>query len=526
MLIFDDRRSLIYANSQASDLLGPRLEELVQVTDEHFAATLRWAHLYDPLQAAFAGRAFEGEVTPIYDPHGWRVRCWPDDRGVICRFERVLEKGAAVARSQARCDSLTALPNRRGFFQRLLLRLERARQTSQTFSVAYLDLDRFKWLNDSLGHRAGDALLVAFVRRLVGALPTRSLAARLGGDEFALAFPLGMTERESADLLSSLLLELSQPYTINDRRVALSVSAGMVRFPTMSSSDVDPGALIDLADYALRQAKEKGRGCMSVIDADAIDQFERERGLVRWLHGAVSKRAFRLHYQPLIDARSGRVSAVEALLRPFPRMVGVDIRGLIDLAADEGLMADLGQWILENACQQLATWRRAGHDVQVNINLASAQLLTVSFVEDAIAVLNRNGLRPDDVIFEISEGMAVSEERTLAATIERMLQKGFRLSIDDFGVEYASIGRLARLPIHQVKFDRSLVHQLGGSSREALIVSGLMRVVADRSLGLSVVAEGIETARLSDEATASGATLLQGFGLHRPMPADEVVGLF
>lgn len=525
LLIFDKQGALIYANSQASDLLGASLDHLVGLTDEDFAANLRWAHMYDPLRAAAGGRAFDGEIMPMFDPSGWRVRCWPDEQGVICRFERLPHKGAVMPRT-VRCDNLTALPNRRGFSQRLLLRMERARRTRQSFALVCLDLDRFKWLNDSLGHLAGDALLIAFVRRLVGALPMRSLAARLGGDEFALAFPPGMSERESVDLLSSLLIELSQPYTINDRRVALSVSAGMVNFPTASSSDLDPAALIDLADYGLRDAKERGRGRLTLVDAAAIDRFERERGLARWLHHAVSQHAFCLHYQPLVHARDHRVRAVEALLRPYPRMVGVAIEDLIELAANEGLMAELGQWVLEEACSQLATWRRAGHDVKVNVNLAPAQLLNASFVEDAVRVLRANGLAHDDVVFEISEGMAVSEERIIAATIDDMSRQGLRLSIDDFGVEYASIGRLARLPIHQVKFDRSLVWQLGGSSREALMVSGLMRVVADEALGLSVVAEGIETERLGDQAAVSGATLLQGFGLHRPMPADEVVGLF
>lgn len=525
LLIFDKQGALVYANSRASDLLGASVGQLIRLTHEDFAVTLRWAHMYDPLRAAADGRAFDGEVMPMFDPHGWRIRCWPDEQGVICRFERLPAKGAVVPR-HVRCDNLTALPNRRGFSQRLLLRQERARRTGQSFGLVCLDLDRFKWLNDSLGHLAGDALLIAFVRRLVGALPMKSLAARLGGDEFALAFPPGMSERESVDLLSSLLLELSQPYTINDRRVALSVSAGMVSFPTASSSDLDPADLIDLADYGLREAKEHGRGRMTLIDAEAIDRFERERGLARWLHRAVSQHAFCLHYQPLVQAQDHRVRAVEALLRPYPRMVDVTIEGLIDLAANEGLMADLGQWVLEEACGQLAAWRRVGHDVKVNVNLAPAQLLSTSFVEDAVHVLRANGLTPDDVVFEISEGMAVSEERMIAATIDGMLHHGLRLSIDDFGVEYASIGRLARLPIHQVKFDRSLVRQLGGSSREALMVSGLMRVVADEALGLSVVAEGVETEQLCDQATVSGATLLQGFGLHRPMPADDVVRLF
>lgn len=525
LLIFDKGGSLIYANSQALDLLGMSVDELMQVRDEDFAATLRWAHMYAPLHAAAEGRAFDGEVMPIYDACVWRVRCWPDARGTICRFERLPEKGDPALR-QGRCDSLTALPNRRGFLQRVLLRLERARRSGEGFSLVCLDLDRFKWLNDSLGHQAGDALLIAFVRRLVGALPMRSLAARLGGDEFALAFPLGMSERESAELLSSLLLELSQPYTINDRRVALSASAGLVSFPTPTASDLDPATLIDLADYALRRAKENGRGGMCVVDAQAIDHYERECGLARWLHRAVSRQAFCLHYQPLVDAHSQKVEAVEALLRPYPRLVDIEIPELIDLAANEGLMADLGQWVLESACRQLALWRRAGHDVRVNVNLASAQLLNASFVEDTLHVLSENGLRPDDVVFEISEGMAVSEERMIASTVERALQSGLRLSIDDFGIEYASIGRLARLPIHQVKFDRSLVGQLGGGSREALIVSGLMRVVADDALGLSVVAEGIETGRLRDQATASGANLLQGFGLHRPMPPEDAVRLF
>lgn len=522
ILLFDLNGQVTYANQHASALLGTPTKLLIGKTEDDFAANPRWSHMTLPLLTAGEGRKFSGEVMPLHDNSGWWVRCSPIPGGTACHFNR-LGNEAGRSADTSRYDGLTALPGRHAFFKRLRVRLEQARQRGTTFCVAYVDLDRFKWQNYTLGHSAGDALLIAFVRRLTCSLPQKSLVARLGGDEFAIAFPLGTSETAGIGFISDILFEVMQPYTIVERQVRLSASAGLVGFPCPSAGTVNEGLLIDLADFALRQAKANGRGRISMIDERAVYEFERQRGLAKWLHDAISRKAFSLHYQPLVDVRNNKVKAVEALLRPDSGISGIAISEVINLAENEGLMPTLGYWVLETACQQLADWRRDGHNVDINVNLAPAQLLDTSFIVDATRLLRDYGLKPSDITFEISERMAVSEETSIAGTIDSLLENDFRLSIDDFGIEYASIGRVARMPIHQVKFDRSLVGHLDDGSKQSLMVSGLIQLIGSDDLEMSVVAEGIETPSLRDHAVAAGAELLQGFGLHRPMPAEEVV---
>ena len=521
VVLFNAEARVSHINRAAAALIGLTSSELVGKTGDDFALDPKLAHLSTPVRCAVAGRLFEGDVHPAGDRRLWHVRCWPRAGGVICRFARPREVGRELL---AHHDHLTGLLNRQHFLYRLTTRIEKGRQQERPVCVAYFDLDRFKWLNDTFGHAAGDALLVALSARLGQALPDGSLCGRLGGDEFAACLPLGSGEGEGEGraTFEAAIVRLSRPYSIGGNQIAAPVSGGMAVFPTATDA---PGELLDMADFALRLAKSGGRGRLVAIDANTARDFRHRRRLARWLHEAIGAGTFDLHYQPLVEASSGRTVAFEALLRPPSSHSSVTVPDIIKLAESEGLMPRLGQWILETACAQVAAWRKRGHGVPVAINLAPAQLLSTSFADEAGALLRRHRLTPDDVTFEITESLAASLESTTRAAIDRLLHEGFHLAIDDFGSEYASIGRVARLPVHQVKFDRSLVAHLTGEPRQAKLVKGLMALFNGEGLGLSVVAEGIENDALRAQAVDAGANLLQGFGLHRPMPAERAIGV-
>ena len=517
VVLFDAEARVSHINRAAGALIGLGLSEMVGKTSEDFALDEKLVHLVTPVRCAMAGRSFEGDVHPAGDRRLWRVRCWPRAEGVVCRFVRPREVERELL---AHHDHLTNLLNRQHFLHRLTTRLEKGRQQERPVCVAYFDLDRFKWLNDTFGHAAGDALLVALSVRLRQALPDGSLCGRLGGDEFAACLPVGLGEDEGKAVFEAAIVRLSRPYGIGGNQIAAPVSGGMAVFPSATDA---PGELLDMADFALWRAKESGRGRLVAIDAGTTRDFKHRRRLTRWLHEAVTADTFSLHYQPLVEASSGRTVAFEALLRPPSTHLNVTVRDIIKLAESEGLMPTLGRWIFKAVCAQVAAWRKRGYGVPVAINLAPAQLLSTTFADEAGGLLRRHRLTPDDVTFEITESVAASHESTTQGAIDRLLRRGFHLAIDDFGSEYASIGRVARLPVHQVKFDRSLVAHLTGEPRQAKLVKGLMALFNGEGLGLNVVAEGIENDALRAQAVDAGANLLQGFGLHRPMPAERAI---
>ncbi len=517
VMLFDAKGRVSYANQAADALFGLPANGLIGKSSGDFVLDPNFIHLALPVRYAMMGRTFEGDVSPPYDRRTWHVRCWPCAEGAVCRLTG---SGGVGREFLARHDNLTGLSNRQHFLQRLTARLEQGRREERPVCVAYLDLDRFKWLNDTFGHAAGDALLMAVAGRLRHVLPQDSLCGRLGGDEFAVCLPVGTAENEGKAVFRAAIDRLGQPYGIGGDQITVPASGGMAGFPAATDAASE---LLDMADFALRLAKERGRARLVTLTKRMTHDFRHERQLTRWLHEAIARGMFDLHYQPLVEAAGGRVIAFEALLRAPSDHPRVTVRDIIKLAEREGLMPTLGRWVLEAVCAQVAAWRRRGYGIPVAVNLAPAQLLATTFADEAGSLLQRHGLTPNDVTFEIAEGLAASLESTTRAAIDRLLHGGFRLAIDDFGSEYASIGRVARLPIHQVKFDGSLVAHLTGEARQARLVGGLIALFDGRGLGLDVVAEGIENDVLRARAADAGANLLQGFGLHRPMPAERAL---
>jgi diguanylate cyclase (GGDEF)-like protein len=423
-------------------------------------------------------------------------------------------------------DPLTGLPNRLLFEDRLghaLRRYERAvahgaASTSARIAVLFVDLDRFKPINDSLGHAGGDAVLIEAGRRLREAARACDTVARIGGDEFVLLLEEVAGIDECAELARRLLQSLSRPFSVANQSVDLSASIGIAVCPDHGQDD----KLISRADVAMYTAKRAGGGTHAVfeahMDANALEQL----GLQADLRRALELRQFELHYQPKVDARSGRIRGVEALLRWRHPVRGLVSPGVfIPIAERFGLIGAIGGWVIDEACRQMEAWADDGMRMRVAINLSAHQLLEDDLVERIGAALARHGVEPAQLLCEITESTAMGDVKTTQRAFDALSVLGVFLSIDDFGTGYSSLSYLRRMPARQLKIDQSFVDDVASSSDARAIVSGVIELA--HALGLRVVAEGVETAEQRDILIAMKCDELQGFYFARPMTAAALL---
>ena len=414
---------------------------------------------------------------------------------------------------QASHDALTGLPNRALFLDRLDRALIRGRRCGATCAVLFLDLDRFKQVNDSLGHGAGDELLVAVAVRLRTALREADTLARFGGDEFAVLL------EDIGDLVGALraaerlLAALAAPLAIAGRSLVVTTSIGLALSTTPEDTPAD---LLRFADVALYRAKDAGRSCCEVfypgMNRAALARLELERDL----HGAAERGEVLVHYQPLVDLATGRVAGLEALARwHHPARGPIPPGEFIPLAEETGLIVPLGRWVLREACRQLVAWRRAYPRAAapvVAVNLSPRQFRHPDLVGDVAAALAETGLPPRLLRLELTETVAMTRPAETTAALEALRALGVSLALDDFGTGYSSLAYLQELPVDALKIDRSFF--AGGARNRAII-----RAVAElgRALGLEVVAEGLETAEQVAWARSVGFDLGQGFRFAPPL---------
>jgi diguanylate cyclase (GGDEF)-like protein/PAS domain S-box-containing protein len=446
--------------------------------------------------------------------------------GIVCNCRDITDRTHVeqeLAR-QAYEDDLTGLPNRVLFLDRLQVALARARRRRSGVAVLFLDLDRFKVINDSLGHEPGDRLLTAVARRLEGALRPEDTVARFGGDEFTVLCedltstvePIGIAERISR--------ALATPFLLDDREVFLTASIGIAVAPDQAAT---ADALLRDADAAMYRAKERGRARFEVFD-DAT----RERAMARLetehdLHRAVDRDELCLRYQPIVDLESGRVTGVEALIRwQHPRRGMVEPTGFVPLAEETGLIVPIGEWVLAEACRQVGDWRRRGilpAHFSVSVNLSAGQLGQPRLRQVLDNALQESGIDPASLWLEITESAVMDDADAAIATLRDFKERGLCLSIDDFGTGYSSLSYLKRLPIDALKVDRSFVAGLGIDTEDHAIAEAVVTLA--HTLGLGAVAEGVETPAQLSELRTLGCDSAQGFYFSRPVDAVDVEAL-
>lgn len=444
----------------------------------------------------------------------------PGVHGLVLNTRDVSERRALEGQlyHQAFHDSLTGLPNRTLFSDRVNHALARGERGKAPVAVLFIDLDNFKEVNDSLGHARGDGLLREAAQRLRDCLRTADTAARLGGDEFGVLME-DLAEISGVVNVADRIIEAFRaPFVLDDRELLVTVSVGIARESAGDSAEV----LLRNADVAMYFAKSRGRSCYQFFEPSmhtaAMEQLEMQTDLRR----AVSQNAFSLCYQPIIAMDSGRTLGIEALLRWNHGTKGAVPPGLIVQAAERtGLMIPIGRWVLREALSSAREWQSAGRPgLWVTVNLSPRQLQAPGLVEDVRQALEITGCAPDRLVLELTEGALLEETENVLATLRGLRALGVRLAIDDFGTGYSSLSYLSRFPIDILKVAKHFVDGIQAGKETPPLVRAVVHI--GQSLGLSTIAEGIETAHQASELRRLGCEMGQGYHFARPMAKEQV----
>jgi diguanylate cyclase (GGDEF)-like protein len=429
-----------------------------------------------------------------------------------------LEAANRKLRHLATHDPVTALPNRALLDERLAETIRHAERTGERFALAVLDLDRFKAVNESLGHRAGDALLIDVAGRLLRAVRRFDTVARLGGDRFAVIIDKIRTSADAMRMAHRIMLALQPPSRIQDVDVHPSASIGIACFP---GDGANVEALLAHAEAAKHAARQRGRRTIRCFEpnmgaAPGEDWIRLESDL----HQALKLKQFELHYQPKVDALSGRIRGAEALIRwRHPRRGLVAPNAFIPLAEECGLIVPIGAWVIRQACRQLSEWRRAGlPSTRVAVNVSAAQLrqpsLLLETVRDAIA---EAGIGASNLEVELTESAVMSNPEESVATLQQLSRMGVAISFDDFGTGYSCMSYLRRLPLDKLKIDRSFISDVVSSPDAEAVVRGIISLA--HSLRIKVIAEGVETLEQIELLKVLGCDQYQGFHFSPPVSA-------
>jgi diguanylate cyclase (GGDEF)-like protein/PAS domain S-box-containing protein len=427
------------------------------------------------------------------------------------------KKDEAQIRYQANYDTLTRLPNRTLLEERLNRALATARRDGRKVVLLFVDLDRFKHINDILGHTVGDELLQLVSRELQRCAKREvDTVARFGGDEFVILMEdVGQVD-DAADIAERVVAALAKPFRLEGRELSVGASIGISIYPDDSG---DAGALLRNADMAMYRAKELGRNNYQFFTSQMNEQVSARMELEQGLRHALNKGQFYLCYQPIVEGITGRLAAVEALLRWRHSELGlVSPVDFIPLAEETGAIVPIGLWVLQTACEQTAAWRQQGLEISVSVNVSGRQLanLDAGIVRQ---VLSNSGLPPAALKLEMTESLLIESEEALA-WVDSMRALGVGLSLDDFGTGYSSLSYLKRFHMDILKVDRSFVSGLPGDMDDASLVKAILAMAG--SLGLKVVAEGVETVEQYNCLKALGCDYIQGFLFSKPIEAGQI----
>ena len=422
-------------------------------------------------------------------------------------------------RHMAHHDALTGLPNRTLFQDRVSQAIAQAHRNRSQVATLFVDLDRFKDINDSLGHATGDRLLRLAGGRLQACLREGDTVARLGGDEFVISLP-AVADSNDAMLVAGKILEaLREPFVVDGHELHVSGSIGISLYP---ADGEDTEGLMRAADTAMYHAKERGRDNYQFFMPALNEAAQRRLAIASRLHQALPQDEFVLHYQPLVQLDTGQVFSAEALVRWRQADGDLLLPGeFIKIAEETGVIAPLGEWVLREAVAQLARWQKAGRpDLRIAVNLSPRQLRRPGFPDLVARVLSEAGLPAEALQMEITEGMLVLQSQENLAMLEELARLGVRLAVDDFGTRYSSLAYLQRFPIHALKIDQSFVGGIGKDTNDTAIVTAMIAMA--QSLRLTVIAEGVETAEQAAFLKAKGCEAAQGYFYGKPVPAEAL----
>ena len=488
-----DRSSLA---SKFADVLLPLLPA------ELFSVALTVATLFVTVEVGTIGLALVAIVLVIF-------------QYLVAELLTSKRRGDELQRV-ARTDELTGLANRERFRVRLAERIDRAREADESFAVMLLDLDRFKEINDTLGHHYGDQLLRELGPRLVDCVGPDGLVARMGGDEFAI-LPAEQTDDPEVleEIAQALTATVQQPTVIEEMTLQVGASVGIARYPVDGD---DSHALLRRADVAMYTAKDGNHG-VKLYAAESDHNSVHRLSVISDFQRALERDELVVHYQPIVDVRGAEVRGAESLVRWQHPEHGLLPPGAFIAAVEQtGLIGPLTRHVLERSIAQCATWRTDGNDLSVAVNLSVRNLLDPGLPGQISALLDIYGLPPAALQLEITESMIMSDPERALAIVGRLSELGVRLSVDDFGTGYSSLANLKRLPIDELKIDRSFVSPMMEDESDLIIVRSTINLGHD--LGLTVIAEGVEDELTLKRLATLGCDLAQGYHLSRPLAPD------
>ncbi len=522
-------QKLMYLNQKALTQLGLPLEEALKhsFSDFHADPEIRSA-LAEQLSREGKVDDFEVNLRDAEGRQSWLLMSAQPLRyaGAVCLLIALAniddrKRLQEDMRRRALHDPLTGLPNRAMFIESVERAVHKARRRSGQFSLLFVDLDRFKEVNDTMGHQAGDTLLKAVAERLVSAVRQSDLVARLGGDEFVILIEEHGGPEELMIVAQKVLALVERPVPIDWREAAVSASIGIATFP---DDGEDTEALLKSADTAMYQAKERGRNNFQFFSPELNVISHRRLALEKRVREALEHDELFLEYQPEFELATGRVVAVEALLRWRDPATGVVTPpDFMPLAEEAGTAASIGAWVLERALADAAGWRDQGLQVVLAVNVSARQLQQADLAEQVARGLEAHGIAPASLRLEVAEPVLMEGSEAAHRSMRALKALGVEIAIDDFGAGYSSLGLVRGLPIHVVKIDRSLVSSCPAKRECAAIVQATTSMA--HALGIRVVAEGVETDEQRSQMAALGCDAVQGHLFAEPRSARDIVEL-
>jgi diguanylate cyclase (GGDEF)-like protein/PAS domain S-box-containing protein len=526
------QRKLVYVSPAAKDLFGRSLEEIYASP----RTLIRAVHKHDRQRLISARRSAAGgsydEVVRVVRPDGtmrWvRDRAFPvrDADGKPYRIAGIAEDITERRESEERLiylahyDALTNLPNRLLFYDRLGHAIALARRNQWIVGVMFIDVDRFKYVNDTLGHAVGDRLLQKVSERLIKAVRSEDTIGRLGGDEFAVVLSNLGAVQDAEAVAHKIIQSIDDPFQLDGGEVYVTASIGITLYP---SDALDQDTLLKNADLAMYRAKEEGRNTYARYFPDMNRQNAGRLDMQAMLRRALERKEFVVYYQPRVDVQTNHIVGAEALIRwNSPELGFVSPEEFIPIAEETGLIVPIGEWVLRTACAQNAAWQAAGYvPLLMSVNFSARQFREKNLAETIVRVLDETGLEAHYLDLEITESLIMSHANSTLALLQKLHRLGVGFSIDDFGTGYSSLAYLKRFPVQSLKIDKSFVRDLISDADDAAIVSAIVAMA--KSLKLKVIAEGVETKGQLDYLSTLYCNEYQGYYFSRPVPAATLV---
>jgi len=520
---------IVYSNPAEAQMHGYEVGELIGKEARRFSTSDRSRHIAvdrlknlgvwrrESVNVRKNGEEFAAQLTSI------SVRdSQANYLGIITTCEDISFRKVAEEKIHqlAYYDIVTGLPNRGMFLERLHQTLAQAQRDRDKVNLIFLDLDNFKDVNDTQGHDVGDKLLRAVAERLSACMRDSDVLARLGGDEFVVVCPAVTNQDSVATVVQRIMAIFSDPFEVEDRQIYTSASIGIAVYPDDSQ---DASTLFRCADTAMYQAKNDGRAQFRFFSADLNQKILQRVALENSLRQGLEKQEFFLHYQPLWDLKTSKMSGVEVLLRWQSSDYGLMLPStFISLLEDSGLINNVGEWVLRSACSQMREWTMTEHsELKMAVNISGKQLKHPKFLEMLKTIIQETGVDPMNLELEFTESVIMENVDNTVEIFRKLKEMGIQLSIDDFGTGYSSLNYLKHFPVDRIKIDRSFVADVSNNQSDAAIIEAIVSMA--QSLSLRVVAEGVENSDQLHSLTRLGCDEVQGFYLAMPMYAEDLV---